>query len=190
MIGLTLILSACAGFTLVKGGERQDLGAGLSVQPGRDWNRVAIEKYEYWTLDGIQLQNIVFVKGAEDGESIVYRGRAAGEENDTFPKYRKGMTLIEIRELLETTWARRGYHRFRVTQFGVSRFGVKEGFEIAFSFDTRDGLEMRGQAAGAIVNDRLYMAIYTGTRIHFYNRGKNDFLRIVKSWRFSPEPRI
>jgi hypothetical protein len=188
MACLVLALSACAGFKLVKGGQRQDLGAGLSVEPGRDWNRVVVEKYEYWTLDGIQLQNIVFVKGANDGESIVYRGRAAGDETDTFPKYRKGMTLIEIRELIETTWARRGYHRFRVTEFGTAPFGDKAGFQIAFAFDTRDGLEMQGQAVGAIVAARLYLAIYTGTRIHFYARGERDFGRIVKSLRFSPKP--
>jgi hypothetical protein len=182
-------LSGCAGFTLAKGGEPTDLGDGVSVQPPRDWNRMAVEKYEYWTLDGMRLQNILFVKGVEDGESIVYRPNASrssddDKEKDTFPKFKKGMTLLDIRELVETTWVRQKFHRTQVTNFGPAKFGGKDGFQMTFTFDTKDGLEMRGWAAGAVVGDRLFMAIYSGTKIRFYERGKNDFKEILRSYRF------
>lgn len=184
-----LPLGGCAGFTLAKGGEPLDMGDGISVQPPRDWNRMAVGKYEYWTLDGLRLQNILFVKGVEDGESIVFRrGVPDDEEKDTFPKYRKGMTLLEIRELFETTWARRQFHRTQVTEFGPAKFGGKAGFEISFTFDTKDGLEMRGHAAGAVFDDKLYMAIYSGTKIHFYERGEDDFKKILSSYRFPAAP--
>jgi hypothetical protein len=178
-------LGGCAGFTLVKGGEATDLGDGVSVQTPRDWNRLAINKYERWTLDGLRLQNILFVKGIEDGEAMVpRRGTTEDKEKDTFPKFRKGMTLLEIRELIETTWARQENHRFQVTNFGPAKFGGKDGFEIKFTFDTKDGLEMRGWGAGAVVGDKLYMAIYSGTKIHFYERTAKDFEAILKSFQF------
>lgn len=191
VLSLAVLAGGCAGFTLAEGGKRVEIGDELSVRPGMDWNRIELRgKYEYWTLDGLGLQNILFVKGVEDGESIIYRRRTGDGEKNAFPVYRKGMTLIEIRELLESTWARRGYHRLRVTRFGPSPFGDRPGFEIAFTFDTKDGLEMRGLAAGAIVEDRLYMAIYSGTRIHFFDRGEKGFREIVRSFRFADQPAI
>ncbi|MDH3241097.1 MAG: hypothetical protein OEO83_10575 [Alphaproteobacteria bacterium] len=189
LIALLLPLGGCVGFTLAKGGEPIDMGDGVSVQPPRDWNRMSIGKYEYWTLDGLRLQNILFVKGVEDGENIVFR-RARNEEpeKDTFPKFKKGMTLLDIRELLETTWARQEFHRTRVTKFGPAKFGGRDGFEMIFTFDTKDGLEMRGWAVGAVVGERLFMAIYRGTRIHFYERGEKDFRKIIGSYRFPARP--
>lgn len=184
---LLLPLAGCVSFTLAKGGESIDLGEGVTVRPPSDWNRLSLGKYEYWTLDGLRLQNILFVKGAEDGEAIVYRRRTTeDEEKDTFPKYRKGMTLLEIRELLESTWARQEFHRVRVTRFGPASLGGSSGFEIAFAYDTKDGLEMRGLAAGAVVGGKLYLAIYSGTRIHFFERGEKDFRAIIESYRLAP----
>lgn len=182
---LLLLLAGCTRIVLAKGGEPVDLGHGVTVRPGMDWNRLeAGDKFEYWTLDGFRLQHILFVTGVKDGETIVYRQNVpSDEEKDTFPKFRKGMTLIEIRELLESTWARRGYHRMKITRFGPAPFGGRDGFEIAFTFYTRDGLEMRGLAAGAVIGGRLHMAIYSGTRIRFYERGEKDFRRILKSYR-------
>ena len=57
VFALLLPLAACAGFTLAKGGEKLDLGQGISVRPDRDWNRITVGKFEYWTLDGLRLQN-------------------------------------------------------------------------------------------------------------------------------------
>lgn len=186
---LLLPLGGCVGFTLAKGGETLEISDGVSVQPARDWNRLSVGKYEYWTLDGLHLQNILFVKGIEDGEGIVFRRNTSDDpEEDTFPKFKTGMTLLELRELLEATWTRQNYHRISITKFGPAGFGGKDGFEIAYTYDTKDGLEMRGRGAGAVVDGKLFMVLYSGTRIHFFERGENDFTKILESVRFPARP--
>ncbi|MCZ6610436.1 MAG: hypothetical protein O7A66_10580, partial [Alphaproteobacteria bacterium] len=66
-LAANLLLTGCVGYTLVKGGQKLELGQGLSVKPPRDWNRRTEGKHEIWTLDGPGLQYILFVKGIEDG---------------------------------------------------------------------------------------------------------------------------
>ena len=100
-LAAVLLLTGCVGYTLAKGGKRLELGQGIAVKPARDWNRVTIDKFEYWTLDGLWLQNILFIKGVEDGDRVFPSSRRTGQDpdKDTFPKFRKGMTFLEVREL-------------------------------------------------------------------------------------------
>ena len=181
---LLLLLSACVSFTLVKGGKKLDLGEGVSVQPTHDWNRVKIDKFEYWTLDGLRLQNILFIKGVEDGERIAPSslGARSEPEKDTFPKFRKGMTFLEIRELFEATLARQKAQRVVISDFTPGPFAGRDGFRFAFTYVTSDGLQMLGTASGAILKDKLYMVVYTGTKLHFFDRGKRDFDHILASF--------
>ncbi len=187
---LLLSLAGCAGFTLAKGGEKVDLGQGISVRPDRDWNRITVGKFEFWTLDGLRLQNILIIKGAEDGERITpsYVPVQSNREKDAFPKFRKGMSFIEVRELFEASLAREQAQKVVITDFAPRKFGGKDGFRFSFTYQNVDGLEKLGIASGTIVKDRLYMAIYRGTKLYFFGRHKRDFDQILDSLSFGDKP--
>ncbi len=178
-------LSGCAGVSLVKGGERTDVGSGLSLVPPRDWNRFTSPNWEFWTLDGPHLQQVLFVRGARDGQPI-YRvpgAETATSEGEKFPTYRRGMNEIEVIELLQATMAREDLERLTLTEQRPETFAGHRGFHVAFEFVTKHGLEMRGQAVGAVVSDRLYMAVYRGAKLHYFDRGIGDFTRMLETAR-------
>ena len=184
ILGLLILLTGCVSYTLVKSGQKLDLGEGITVQPAQDWNRLTIGKFEYWTLDGLWLQNILFIKGVEDGEAIVplsVRGRSE-PENKTFPVFRKGMTFLDVRELFEATLARQKAQNVSISDFAPSSFAGRVGFRFAFTYETADGLQMLGTASGTILKDKFYMVVYRGTKLHFFDRGKRDFDHILASF--------
>ena len=183
LIAANLALTGCASYTLVKGGQKLELSQGLSVKPPRDWNRATEGKHEIWTLDGPHLQYILFVKGIEDGERI-FPGSSRGlGAKDTFPKFRKGMSSLEVGELFEASLARRKAQKIAIAGFAPARFAAKDGFRFTFSYVTQGGLKMRGIAAGALLGDKLYMLIYRGTDLFFFDRDKADFEKILASLR-------
>jgi hypothetical protein len=184
-LAAAVLLSGCVGYTLVKGGEQLELGQGLSVKPPRDWNRSTEGKHEVWTLDGPRLQYILFVKGIEEGEQIFppSRGRTSSKK-DTFPKFRKGMSLLEVRELFEASLARYNAQKIAIAGFAPAPFGGKDGFRFTYSYVTGPGLNMRGIAAGALIGDKLFMIIYRGTELYFFGRSKEDFEKILASLTF------
>ncbi|MEE8562677.1 MAG: hypothetical protein V3S92_03565 [Alphaproteobacteria bacterium] len=182
-LAANLLLTGCVGYTLVKGGQKLELGQGLSVKPPRDWNRRTEGKHEIWTLDGPGLQYILFVKGIEDGGRI-FPGparRLLAPKKDTFPNFRKGMSLLEVGELFEASLARRGAQKIAIAGFAPAKFGGKDGFRFTFTYRTTAGLNMRGITAGALLGDKLFMVIYNGTELFFFDRSKGDFEKILAS---------
>lgn len=185
VLALVFLFTGCVGYTLVEGGKRLELGEGIAVEPGRAWNRLALQgRYEYWTLDGLHLQRLLFVKGVEDGEAIVPVRSELQDKEEGVPTFRKGMSFLEVRELVEATLARSNAQRVAVTEFVPAKFGGKDGFRFDFTYDTAEGLHMLGKSSGTIFQDRLYMVIYVGTKLHFYGRGQKDVDRILGSLRF------
>lgn len=184
---LILLLAGCVGFSLAKGGQRLNLGQGMSVQPAEDWNRWAVGKYEYWTLDGLNLQHILIVNGAEDGDRLTPSSLIGHRDDpkEAFPRFRKGMSLLEVRELYEATLAREKAQKVVVTEFAPAKFAGREGFRFSFTFQNEAGLDLLGTATGAIIKDRLYMLVYRGTKLYFYDRHKRAFEQILSSVKIS-----
>jgi hypothetical protein len=192
VLSLLFLLTGCVGFTLAKGGEKLDLGDGIAVRPAQDWNRLTVSKFEYWTLDGLDLQNILFIKGAADGERIAPSSLAQHRdpEEEAFPKFRKGMSFLEVRELFEATLAREKAQKVVITDVAPAKFGGQDGFRFDFTFQNVHGLDHLGTATGTIFKDRLYMAVYRGTKLHFYDRHKRDFDQILGSLTFTEKTGI
>ena len=180
-----LSLAGCAGYTLVKGGEKASIGSDLTVVPPHDWNRRSTAQAEFWTLDGVGLQEIVFVKGAADGEVLYpFPGtQNADSDNKGLPVFHKGMNAIEISELVQATMARESDQKLKVIDLQPASFASHRGLSFRFTFVTKDGLDMEGLAIGAVINDKLYMAIYRGTKLYYYDRGLADFEQMLKSVR-------
>ena len=187
-LAANLLLTGCVGYTLVKGGQKLELGQGLSVKPPRDCNRRTDGKHEVWTLDGPRLQYILFVKGIEDGGRLfsAKASRRGASGKDTLPKFRKGMNLLEVGELFVASLARRGAQKIITAGFAPAEFGGKDGFRFTFTYRTMAGLNMRGIAAGALLGDKLFMVIYNGTEEFFFDRSKGDFEKILASLTFGP----
>lgn len=180
-----ILLTGCATYTLVKP-ERQTVGDVISVQPGISWNKVGLSGFqgqvEVWTIDGSQLNTLVFFTGVPDGEPLFTRRTTNPEQHEKPPVFRANMNPIEIQELLEATVA-----RFFQTTLAEGRnlnfetIADGEGFRFETRLVGRDEVERVGIFVGTIRNKKLYGAWFQGARLQYFHRYVPEFNGLVKS---------
>jgi hypothetical protein len=185
---LTALIAGCVTpYTLVEP-KRQTVGGVISVQPGTKWNKVGFTAYqgnlEVWTLDGETLNTLVFFTGVPDGEPLFTRRTANPERQEKPPVFRSTMNPLEVQELLEATVAR--YFQTTLAEGrNLQSETIAEGR--GFRFETRlvgrDEVERYGIFIGTIRNKKLYGAWFQGARLHYFERYRPEFDRLVKSAR-------
>jgi hypothetical protein len=184
LLRATLVLTAlaglapgCARYSLVEPGPRTIAGV-YTVEPRTAWSGVTEGKWEVWTVDGPGLAAIQFLNGLEDGEPLF---KAAATQKRV--AFRKTMSPSELAELLVDGLTSTGAQRITVTNLRPQKFGSADGFRFELAYVTRNGLDKLGTAAGGIVKDRLYVVLYTGATLHYYDAHREDVERIIQSIR-------
>jgi hypothetical protein len=172
-----LILAGCARYTLVEPTPRTiaDL---YTVEPQTRWSALTDGKWEIWTVDGAGLEAIQFLTGLEDGEPLFRTSDA--QKRMTF---RKTMSPSELAELLTDGLTSIGVQNIAVTNLRPQKFGSADGFRCDLTFVTKNGLEKQGMAAGGTMNARLYLVLYTGAKLHYYEAHRGHAERIIQSIR-------
>lgn len=175
-----LLLSACVMGYKPVGPDTQVIGNLYSVEPQITWSSIEQDKRQVWTVDGPALEQVLFVTGLEEGETLV--SLPIGDDRE-LPRFRAAMAPSEVVEfIIDTVSTTRGTQA-QARSLEPFEFGSARGFRCDFDFLTRDGLEMDGLAAGAVVNDRLYLIVYTGTRQHYFPRYRPAVEKIIESVR-------
>jgi hypothetical protein len=193
------LLAGCAGgsgagdyggygyYRLIEPGEER-VARGMIVTPTIRWNRARrtttdISREENWTLNGPLLDNLSFIGGLESGKAFVRHQR---RQERQVPRFRADMSPPEIASMLETFFrVRSSTVEFEVINLAPRPFLGQPGFQIDYRHLDGDEVERQGRAVGAIVNNRLYLALLDGTRIHYFPTALPEFERIVESARLA-----
>jgi hypothetical protein len=88
------------------------------------------------------LQQITFVKGAEEGDYLIpvrKSGSLAIDEN--VPRIEKSITSIEILEIFEATLPQMKAQKIKITKIWPYKTQFTDGFLFEFTFLTSEGLE-------------------------------------------------
>jgi hypothetical protein len=196
LLGFSM-LSACAGGGLGGGSpfnsyrlvqpEPEDVARGaMVVTPTIRWNKAPkgpydIQREENWTLNGPLLDGLTFIGGLEDNKRIVQQRRKADRK---VPNFRADMTPQEIASVIESFYRiRGGATRFEMTGLQPRTFLGSSGFQFDYAHLGGDEVERRGRAVGAVINRRLYLALFDAARMHYFDAGLPEFERIVESAR-------
>jgi len=174
---LALLVTACVQYSLVKP-ARVLIGDVYYVDAQIAWNKKTEGKAEIWTVDGPLLQELRFIKGIEDGDAL-FEGRVGNK----LPPFKSKMTAIEIKELFEASLAQIGLAQLKTLNLRPNDFGKASGFRFEFTYVLKNGLEKQGFALGAVIDEKLHMIIYSGTRLHYYPKHKDEVERLVRSIR-------
>ncbi len=177
LIAAAALIAACAQYTLVKP-ERVSIGGAYTVESQIFWSKVTKGKTEIWTVDGPLLQELRFVKGLEEGGKL-FRGK----DRDKMPPFNSKMTAIEIKEFFEASLAFVNVPQVKTANLRPENFGNVPGFRFEFTFATQDGLEKQGFVVGAVKDEKLYLIVYNGARLHYYGKHKEDVERLIHSIR-------
>jgi hypothetical protein len=192
MLFVTASLAGCVTPYSLVNPERQIVGDVISVQPGIKWNKVGLTAYqgklEVWTLDGPTLNTLVFFTGVPDGEPLFTTRSGNPAQQEKPPVFKATMNPLEIQELLEATVAR--YFETTLAEGRNLRsetIAEGRGFRFETRLVGRDEIERAGIFIGTIRNKKLYGAWFQGARLHYFERYRPEFDRLVKSARLVGE---
>lgn len=173
---LLAALGACAPITLVEP-KRQTIADTFSVDPQIAWSKMSSANVDLWTVDGHNLEALRFYKGLRDGEALF----DVKKESIKLPTFATGMTPNEVMEFVVDSLSRAGASTVEGRNLRPSDFGSSPGFRFELSFLDADGLETDGMVCGTVIEKRLYMILYTGARIHYFPKYRDEVERIIQS---------
>ena len=176
---LLATLAACAQYSLVEA-KKQKIGGAYTVDAQIAWSKHSEGKVELWTVDGPALEAVRFFKGLSDGDALFKRPRGAAKEVK-YPTYKVGMTANDVMDLTVDSIVRAGAGQVKAGNLRPAQFGSVSGFRFELTFLSKDGLEMRGSAAGAVLEDKLHMILYTGARVHYYPKYRDHVEQLLTS---------
>lgn len=178
MASVLAVLAACQGYTLVKGGSPVEIASTMKASPARSWSKITGGKHEIWTIDGPVLQELHFAAEIEDGDELFPPNPQRKAE---LPKFLKSMSALEVAELYRDTVLKVGAANFEILGIEPKTVAGKPGFRFEFDFATGGGLEKSGVAEGVLEDEKLYLIVYTGAKLHYYPKNLPDAEQVMKS---------
>lgn len=183
LLGLALIFPAHA-HKLIEPGPREKIARGAySATPGSTWNRLDQKEGKYqeiWTIDGDQLNQIIFFGGVPVGEPLL---RERNKKTDPLPKVAANMLLPDIPVLLERTY--RTYYATTAMSIGLQEpaiFAGMDGIRFEYSYTALDDeVERKGEAFAALENGRLFLVAYEAPALYYFEKDRAKYLEIVRS---------
>lgn len=183
-----MLLAGCAAYALVPPG-RVAVKEAISIEPDVAWNRInpaiGSNRIETWTLDGLTLNTLTFYVGITDGEPLAARQPTGTPTPPPLPVFRKTMSEADIAELFEATMVRGlAGTSFRYLSIKPAAMGTAAGMLLEFTVTTRDQVDRQGLAIGAVKDGRLYLIVYTGTRLYHFARDRHSIETLFATVRF------
>lgn len=153
----------------------------LTVTPDKAWNKVGRPGRfsESWTLDGLSLNDLTFYGGILDGKTLF---REVDKTNAPLPRFSKTMLAPDVVQLFESSYRiALNTPLIKIESIEPATFAGHAGFRFTYSFSALDEVKRKGEAIGAIVGERLYMATFEAPTIHYFDRDVAAFRAIVDS---------
>jgi hypothetical protein len=171
MVG-TAAAPVAADWVVMSADKQVNVAKGaIKITPVADWNRSSARpsrRSEAWTRDGINLNELTFYGGIEDGESVLRQGWASMEK---LPRFKSDMLPTDIAEMFEST--NRMVLQSSVFKLGkveAAKLGKHDGVRFSYSYAVQDeDIDRRGEATAAIVDGRLYLVNYVAPSLHYFD---------------------
>lgn len=169
---------------IVEPGPRDNIAKGtFSANPSTTWNRLQQKEGKYqeiWTIDGDQLNQILFFGGVPVGEPLL---KERNKKTDPLPKVASNMLLPDIPVLLERTYR---------TQYGATSmtiglqepatFAGMDGIHFEYNYTAiEDEVERRGEAFAALTDNKLYLVAFEAPSLYYFDRDVKNYHQIVQS---------
>lgn len=180
-LAVTIASGAFANSLVSPGPQAKIARSSLSATPAGEWNKLSYrggKNVEVWTIDGDELNKVTFYGGIEVGKPLL---KEADKKERPLPRVTPNMLITDIPAILESTYR----VQYSVSQMSVdsqepATVGGHKGIRFTYSFVRNDEDVMRkGEAVGAFVGNRLYIAAYEAPAIHFFDKDVEKFRQLA-----------
>lgn len=181
---VVLLLASCAG----QGGRLVPAGDGVRlfnarVDTSMDWARIRQPRMEFWTIDGLPLNEFVFVSAVKPGEHVFLVARERKRRPDG-PWYRSGMRPDEIQDVILDGLRQEGWTQVVSSGLRPASFGGSPGLRFEAELTHAGGLRYRGMFGAVERNGRLTHFLWLAPAEHYYPRDASAVARMFDSMLF------
>jgi hypothetical protein len=169
LLGLTVLLTSCAGMSKVGPGEvtiKDQMVAKLDSA----WNRLEArnaEKTEIWTTDGLTLDSLMFYVGVKDGDPLM---ELQNRQEKQQPRFHATMQPHEIVELFDAVATENG-NRFKLDKLSPMPFAGGNGFRFDFTQIRKgDEIELKGVGYGSLRAGKLYLMVFRAPKVYYFGK--------------------
>ena len=173
------VLGGCSSYALQQAG-RHEVGP-FVFDTQLDWSKFTMVKpgrnTEVWTRDGQQLNSLYFVKGLKSGQTIFNNSSA-----QPMPEFQPGMLPNELADFTRASLLRYlGEGSSSDGEIGMrpTNFAGDVGFLFDMNFTLENGLRYRASSVATERDGALYLVIYLGTDLHYYDAALSEFQMII-----------
>lgn len=181
-LALALATSAHAHKVITPGSQHKVAKGTFSASALSTWNRLDQKEGKYqeiWTIDGEQLNQIMFFGGVPVGEPLL---KERNRKLDPLPKVAGNMLLTDIPVLLERTY--RTHYATTSMEIGLQEpttFAGVEGIRFEYRFTPiEDEVERRGEAFAGLKDGKLYLVAFEAPDLYYFDRNSSEFKIIVQ----------
>ncbi|MEO7384516.1 MAG: hypothetical protein ABIU18_06245 [Novosphingobium sp.] len=173
--------------SLIAAGEHKGVAkSSIAAVSNGEWNKLSRTdgpSTEIWTRDGDNLNKVTFFGGIAAGMPI-YKER--NKKEAPLPKVAANMLLPDIPVLLEATYrSQYQVNRLSIDSQEIATVNGKQGIRFTYSYArNEDEVERKGEAIGAIVGNKLYLATYEAPAIYFFGKDLEAFRQISQTLEF------
>lgn len=181
ILGLLSALAGCVQYSLVPAGAAVS-AKGITVTPPMDWNKSPAnlgKKVEIWTRDGVSLDQLIFIGGVSDGETLFKSWNKALP----MPAFNAGMLPNDVEDLVKTSLKNLagGEIQIDTSNLKPTEFGGTFGFEFELDYFEKSGLKKRGNAFAAIKDEQLFVILFTAADLHYFGEHLPEVRKLFES---------
>ena len=140
------------------------------------------------TLDGLTLNDVTFYGGIADNQTLF---REVNKRDKPLPRFSATMLMPDVASLFEGSYrVALDTSLFSIDGMEPAQFAGNPGFRFNYSFTIEsDEVRRKGEAYGAIIGGKPYMATFEAPAIVYYDRNIEAFRDLVRTARFTPAPK-
>ncbi|MDA0690802.1 MAG: hypothetical protein O3A78_07740 [Nitrospinae bacterium] len=154
--------------------KRITIAETYSVEPQITWSGKTIDNNHMWTLNGPNLERIVFLNNIKDGETLF--------KNEKSQPFKKGLNIIELAELFSNSMQKDGkWLKVKTLNLQPKNFGPFDGFNFETTMVSEKGLAYRGLVSGAVIEEELFLVFYLAVEMHYYPKHIEHFKNMLSS---------
>lgn len=183
-----LLAAPALGQRLVSHGQSVAVAESmLTVMPASDWSRLQARPgrhAERWTLDGAGLNAVTFYAGIKRGMALF---REVDRHFSPLPRFSASMLPTDVAQFYESSYrVAGGSPLFAIDEITPARFAGRPGFRFAYHFlREKDGVNRRGEATGAVIDQQLYLITFEAPAIHYFERDLTEYRALVATARIA-----
>lgn len=172
LAALLLLVTACSlgggTYSEIKPG-RFEVGGAYSLHTQVPWSGRRDRNQILLTIDGERLEALRLFAGVRDGAPLI---PGVSRDQRDIPVFRAGMRALDVADLVTASYRLVNEGEAEARALRPAPFGTLDGFRFDFTFTTRDGLEKRGMALGAVTpgpESRLHLILFTAAAAHYFD---------------------